>query len=69
MARIAVVGSGAIGSYYGGKVAKTPRLEIVYALLKHVDVARQRAARGRVSDELGAFTNLTALSGQVSKGG
>ena len=48
---------------------KTPRLEIVYALLKHVDLARQRAARGRVSDELGAFTNLTALSGQVSKGG
>jgi hypothetical protein len=38
-------------------------------LLKHVDLARQRAARGRATDELGACANLTALSGQVSEGG
>ena len=50
-------------------MAKTPRLETVYALLKHVDLARQRATRGRATDELGASANLTALSGQVSEGG
>ena len=49
--------------------AKTPRLEIVYALLKHVDLPRQRTARGRVTNELGACANLTALNGQVSEGG
>ena len=41
-----------------------PRLEIVYALLSHVDLAR-----GRATDQLGACANLTALSGQVSEGG
>lgn len=49
--------------------AKAPRLEIVYALLKHVDLARQRAARGRATGELGACGNLTALNGQVSEEG
>ncbi len=34
-----------------------------------IDLARQRTAGGRATDELGACANLTALSGQVSEGG
>src|ERR1700730_8696659 len=44
--------------------AKTARLEIIYALLKHVDLARQRA-RGNATDEPSSLANLTALSSQV----
>src|ERR1700730_8827970 len=44
--------------------AKTARLEIIYALLKHVDLARPRA-RGNGTDEPSSLANLTALSSQV----
>jgi 2-dehydropantoate 2-reductase len=44
--------------------AKAARLEIIYALLKHVDLARQRAC-GTAVEEAGDAANLTGLSGQV----
>jgi 2-dehydropantoate 2-reductase len=44
--------------------AQTARLEIVYALLKHLDLARQRAC-GKATDDPTSLANLTALSSQV----
>ena len=38
--------------------AQTPRLEVVYALLKNVDLVRRRAVRGRVTDELSRLSKL-----------
>jgi 2-dehydropantoate 2-reductase len=44
--------------------AKTPRLEILYALLKYIDWIGQRA-RGNATDEPNRGANSAGLSGQV----